>query len=158
MGVYSRTGMRRWWVLVIVIALFACTKTVYVPVETKTEVVVEKRDTVVHTKIEKEVVKVVTPDTVAVAQTRYAKARAEVAKGRLKLELRNKDDSIKVATRVIYKTVRDSIPYPIEVIKEKKVRYVTWFDRMIRWVGGISFLIIVLAVAFKILKWRIGLR
>lgn len=158
MGVYSRTGMRRWWVLVIAIALFACTKTVYVPVEKKTEVVVEKRDTVVHTKIEKEVVKVVTPDTVAVAQTRYAKARAEVARGRLKLELRNKDDSIKVATRVIYKTVRDSIPYPIEVIKEKKVRYVTWFDRMIRWVGGISFLIIVLAVAFKILKWRIGLR
>lgn len=150
--------MRRWWVLVIVIALFACTKTVYVPVEKKTEVVVEKRDTVVHTKIEKEVVKVVTPDTIAVAQTRYAKAKAEVAKGRLKLELRSKDDSIKVATRVIYKTVRDSIPYPVEVIKEKKVRYVTWFDRMIRWVGGISFLIIVLAVAFKILKWRIGLR
>lgn len=151
--------MRRWWwLLAISVAFFACTKTVYIPVEKKTEVVVEKRDTVVHTKIEKEVVKVVTPDTVAVAQTRYAKARAEVANGRLKLELRNKDDSIKVATRVIYKTVRDSIPYPIEVIKEKKVRYVTWFDRMIRWVGGISFLIIVLAVAFKILKWRIGLR
>lgn len=151
--------MRKFW-LTIALSLFiiACTKTVYVPVEKKTEVVVEKRDTVVHTKIEKEVVKVVTPDTVAVAQTRYAEARAEVAKGRLKLELRNKDDSIKVATRVIYKTVRDSIPYPIEVVKEKKVRYVTWFDRMIRWVGGISFLIIVLAVAFKILKWRIGLR
>lgn len=150
--------MRRWWVLVIVIALFACTKTVYLPVEKKTEVVVEKRDTVVHTKIEKEVVKVVTPDTVAVAQTRYAEARAEVARGRLKLELRNKDDSIKVATHVIYKTVRDSIPYPIEVIKEKKVRYVSWFDRIIRWVGGISFLIIVLAVAYRIFKWRIGLR
>jgi hypothetical protein len=121
-------------------------------------VVVEKRDTVVYTKIEKEVVEVVTPDTVAVAQTRYAEARAEVSRGRLTLGLRNKYDSIKVATRVIYKTVRDSIPYPIEVVKEKKVRYVTWFDRMIRWVGGISFLIIVLAVAFKILKWRIGLR
>lgn len=150
--------MRRWWILVIVIALFACTKTVYVPVEKKTEVVIEKRDTVVHTKIEKEVVEVVTPDTVAVAQTRYAEARAEVSRGRLTLGLRNKDDSIKVATRVIYKTVRDSIPYPIEVIKEKKVRYVSWFDRMIRWVGGISFLIIVLAVAYRIFKWRIGLR
>jgi Flp pilus assembly protein CpaB len=150
--------MRRWWVLVIVIALFACTKTVYVPVEKKTEVVIEKRDTVVHTKIEKEVVEVVTADTVAVAQTRYAEARAEVSRGRLTLGLRNKDDSIKVATRVIYKTVRDSIPYTIEIVKEKKVRYVSWFDRMIRWVGGISFLIIVLAVAYKIFKWRIGLR
>lgn len=144
--------------MAIIVFVLSCTKTVYVPVERKTEVLVERRDTIVHTKIEKEVVEVVTPDTVAVAQTRYAEARAEVAKGRLKLGLRNKDDSIKVATRVIYKTVRDSIPYPIEVIKEKKVRYVTWFDRMIRWVGGISFLIIVLAVAFKILKWRIGLR
>lgn len=144
--------------MAIIVLVLSCTKTVYVPVERKTEVLVERRDTIVHTKIEKEVVEVVTPDTVAVAQTRYAEARAEVSRGRLKLGLRNKDDSIKVATRVIYKTVRDSIPYPIEVIKEKKVRYVTWFDRMIRWVGGISFLIIVLAVAFKILKWRIGLR
>lgn len=151
--------MRCWWgLLVISVAFLACTKTVYIPVERKTEVVVEKRDTVVHTKIEKEVVKVVTPDTVAVAQTRYTEARAEVAKGRLKLELRSKDDSIKVATRVIYKTVRDSIPYPIEVIKEKQVRYVTWFDKMIRWVGGISFLLIVFTVVFKILKWRTGLR
>lgn len=139
-------------------ALLSCTKTVYVPIEHKTEVVVEKRDTIIHTKIEKEVVEVVTPDTVAVAQTRYAEARAEVSRGRLTLGLRNKDDSIKVATRVIYKTVRDSIPYPIEVIKEKKVRYVSWFDKMIRWVGGISFLTIVLAVAYKIFKWRIGLR
>lgn len=144
--------------MAIAIVALSCTKTVYVPVEKKTEVVVEKRDTVVYTKIEREVVKVVTPDTVAVAQTHYAEARAEVSRGRLTLGLRNKDDSIKVATRVIYKTVRDSIPYPIEVVKEKKVRYVSWFDRIIRWVGGISFLIIVLAVAYRIFKWRIGLR
>lgn len=148
----------RWRIILLVLSLLACTKTVYVPVERKTTTIVEKRDTVTFVKLEKETVEVFTPDTVAVAQTRYAEARAEVAKGRLKLGLRNKDDSIKVATRVIYKTVRDSIPYPIEVIKEKKVRYVSWFDRMIRWVGGISFLIIVLAVAFKILKWRLGWR
>jgi hypothetical protein len=150
--------MRRWWFVATIVFVLSCTKTVYVPVERKTEVLVERRDTIVYTKIEKEVVEVVTPDTVAVAQTRYAEARAEVSRGRLTLGLRNKDDSIKVATRVIYKTVRDSIPYPIEVIKEKKVRYVSWFDRIIRWVGGISFLIIVLAVAYKIFKWRIGLR
>jgi len=151
--------MRRWYFYIaVLLALFSCTKTVYIPVERKTEVLVERRDTIVHTKIEREVVEVVTPDTVAVAQTRYAEARAEVSRGRLTLGLRSKDDSIKVATRVIYKTVRDSIPYPIEVIKEKKVRYVSWFDKMVRWVGGISFLIIVLAVAYKILKWRLGLR
>lgn len=144
--------------IIFSITAVACTKTVYVPIERKTEVKVIERDTVVVAKIEKETIKVSVRDTVAVAQTRYAEARAEVAKGRLTLGLRNKDDSIKVATRIIYKTVRDSIPYPIEVIKEKKVRYVTWFDKMIRWVGGISFLIVVLAVAFKILKWRIGLR
>ena len=144
--------------VLLTLLLLACTKTVYVPVERKTTTTVEKRDTVTFVKLEKETVEVFAPDTVAVAQTRYAEARAEVSRGRLRLGLRNKDDSIKVTTRVIYKTVRDSIPYPIEVIKEKKVRYVSWFDRMIRWVGGISFLIIVLAVAYKIFKWRIGLR
>lgn len=146
------------FIFLCVVLLCACTKTVYVPVERKVETIIEKRDTVVKTKIEREAVVVFAQDTTAYAETKYAEARAEVAKGQLKLELHNKDDSIKVATRVIYKTVRDSIPYPIEVVKEKKVRYVTWFDRVIRWVGGISFLIIVLAVAYKVLKWRLGLR
>lgn len=140
------------------VILISCTKTVYVPIERKTVEVIEKRDTIVQVKLEQETVEVITPDTVAVAQTQYAEAKATVSKGKLSLKLRNKTEHIPVSTRTIYKTVRDSIPYPIEIVKEKKVWYVTWFDKMIRWVGGISFLIIVLAAAYKIFKWRIGLR
>lgn len=156
MGVYSRTGMRRWWVLAIVIVLFACTKTVYVPVEKKTEVVIEKRDTIIHTKIEKEVVRVCVPDTTVTAHTRYAEATAAVSRGRLSLLLKNKTDSIPVPTKTIYKTVRDSVPYPVEVIKEKKVRYVAWYDKAMRWVGGIAIIILLILTAIKILKWRNG--
>lgn len=136
--------------------LCSCAKTVYVPVERKTEITVERRDTVLLTKIEKEVVEVHTPDTVAYARTNYAEATAHVSKNRLSLSLRNTNDNVRVSTNVIYKTIRDSIPYPVEVIKEKKVRYVTWYDKVIRWVGGASALLLILMIIYKILKWRIG--
>lgn len=151
--------MRKFW-FTVVLSLFiiACAKTVYVPVERKREVVVSKRDTIVLAEIKKEVVRVVTPDTVAVAKTRLAEARAEVSKGRLTLDLRNRTDSLKVATKIIYTTVRDSIPYPVRVVEEKIVRSAAWYDIAIRWVGGISFLIIVFVAAYKIIKWRLGFR
>lgn len=150
--------MKRLFVIILLV-FAACTKTVYVPVERKTEVKVQVRDTVVVTKIEKETVVVSVKDTVAVAETRYATARAEIARNKLNLTLRNKSDStLRVPVKTIITTIRDSIPYPVEVIREKKVRYVAWYDKLIRWVGIPSFLLVLLIIVFKIAKWQSGWR
>ena len=126
-----------------VLVLASCTKTVYVPVETVRTVVKEERDTIIKIRPPNETQTVTTADTVAVAETSLARAKAEVSKGLLTLDIRNKRDSIPVQTKVIsvYKT--DSVAYPVEVPVEIKVRSVTWYDKVIRWICvgviGLSF-------------------
>lgn len=126
-----------------VLVLASCTKTVYVPVETVRTVVKETRDTIIKIRSPNETQTVSTADTVAVAETSLARARAEVSKGLLTLDIRNKRDSIPVQTKVttVYKT--DSVAYPVEVPVEIKVRSVTWYDKVIRWICvgviGLSF-------------------
>lgn len=117
-----------------VLVLASCTKTVYVPVETVRTVVKETRDTTIKIRSPNETQTVATTDTVAVAETSLARARAEVSSGLLTLDIRNKRDSIPVQTKVItvYKT--DSVAYPVEVPVEIKVRSVTWYDKVIRWI------------------------
>ena len=120
--------------LFCVLVLTSCTKTVYVPVETVRTVVKEERDTIIKIRPPNEAQTVSTADTIAVAETSLARARAEVNKGMLTLDIRNKRDSIPVQTKVIsvYKT--DSVAYPVEVPVEIEVRSVTWYDKVIRWV------------------------
>lgn len=126
-----------------VLVLASCTKTVYVPVETVRTVVKEERDTIVRIRPPNETQTVATTDTIAVAETSLARAKAKVSKGLLTLDIRNKRDSITVQTKVIsvYKT--DSVAYPVEVPVEIKVRSVTWYDKVIRWICvgviGLSF-------------------
>lgn len=117
-----------------VLVLASCTKTVYVPVETVRTVVKETRDTIIKIRSPNETQTVTTADTVAVAETSLARARAKVSSGLLTLDIRNKRDSIPVQTKVttIYKT--DSVAYPVEVPVEIKVRSVTWYDKVIRWI------------------------
>lgn len=124
----------RTFFLFCVLVLTSCTKTVYVPVETVRTVVKEERDTIIKIQPPNEAQIVSTADTIAVAETSLARARAEVSKGMLTLDIRNKRDSIPVQTKVItvYKT--DSVAYPVEVPVEIKVRSVTWYDKVIRWV------------------------
>lgn len=146
---------------IVVLAFFAvaCAKTVYVPVERKTEVVIEKRDTIIDVRIERETVEVYTKDTTAYARTAYAEAEASVLQGHLSLKLRNRADTtvrVPSVNKVTY--VRDSIPYPVEVVTIKKERYVTWYDKLIRWVGSISFIVLVLIFGVRLLKWRIGFK
>lgn len=114
--------------------LASCAKTVYVPVETVRTVVKEARDTIIKIHPPDETQTVTTADTIAVAETSLARARAEVSKGLLTLDIRNKRDLIPVQTKVIsvYKT--DSVAYPVEVPVEIKVRSVTWYDKVIRWI------------------------
>lgn len=126
-----------------VLVLASCTKTVYVPVETVRTVVKETRDTIIKIRPPNETQTVTTADTVAVAETSLARARAEVSKGSLTLDIRNKRDSIPVQTKVISAYKTDSVAYPVEVPVEIKVRSVTWYDKVIRWtcvgVIGLSF-------------------
>lgn len=101
---------------IVILTFFGCTKTVYVPSERKITQVVETRDTVVEVKLPREETTVFVPiDTVAYAETLYAKATARVKTGKLHLSLSNKVSSIKTASKTVYKTVIDSVPYPVEV-------------------------------------------
>lgn len=142
-------------VIVSVISFYGCTHKVYVPVERITETTVELRDTTVLVKIEKEHVRVTTPDTTAVAETSVARATATVSNGALSLELENKDVGIptNVATTVRTITMNNPVPYPVEVIK--KERYVAWYDKVVRWIGLPSFIILLIIVIRR--KWSIGL-
>lgn len=131
------------FLLILVLVLASCTKTVYVPVETVRTVVKGERDTIIKILPPNETQTVTTTDTIAVAETSLARARAKVSKGLLTLDIRNKRDSIPVQTKVIsvYKT--DSVAYPVEVPVKIKVRSVTWYDKVIRWICvgviGLSF-------------------
>ena len=124
----------RSFLFICVLVLASCTKTVYVPIETVRTVVKETRDTIIKIRPPNETQTVSTADTVAVAETSLARARAEVSSGLLTLDIRNKRDSIPAQTKVIsvYKT--DSVAYPVEVPVEIKVRSVTWYDKVIRWI------------------------
>lgn len=122
-------------VILLVLCSFACTKTVYVPVETVRTVTKTERDTVVQVKIERESVFVITRDTIARAETSVAEAEARVSGGQLALDLRNKDAPVDVKTKIEIIHTIDSIPYVVPTPIEVKVRYVAWYDKVIRWAG-----------------------
>lgn len=141
--------------LVFCLLFIACTKTVYVPIERKVTVTVKETDTLVMTKVERETVHVETPDTCAHAETKYAEADACVSNGRLNLNIRNKDAPVETKTKVITKTIYDSIPYPVEVPVIKKIRYVAWYDKAARALSLIVILTLVIVFGVKI--WSRGL-
>lgn len=121
--------------ILITFLLVACTKTVYVPVERVRTVTNTERDTIIKIKPVKEMVYVVTRDTIARAKTSYAEAEASLTSGQLALNLQNLDVEIPVETKVLETFIRDSVPYPVEVTKYEEVRYVPWYDKVIRWVA-----------------------
>lgn len=126
----------RTFIAVLTAFLFvACTKTVYVPVERVRTVTNTERDTIIKIKPVKEMVYVVTRDTIARARTSYAEAEASLTSGQLALNLQNLDVEIPVETKILETFIRDSVPYPVEVTKYEKVRYVPWYDKVIRWLA-----------------------
>lgn len=126
----------RTFIAVLTAFLFvACTKTVYVPVDRVRTVTNTERDTIIKIKPVKEMVYVVTRDTIARARTSYAEAEASLTSGQLALNLQNLDVEIPVETKILETFIRDSVPYPVEVTKYEKVRYVPWYDKVIRWLA-----------------------
>lgn len=116
-------------VLLVFIAMFSgCTRRVYVPVEHTTTVTELLVDTLVEVSL-KEVHDTVTIhtsgcDTLSYLSNDYAYTFASLTDGKLGHSLgvfpnAKARDSIKVKHIII----RDSIPYPVEVIKEKKLSF-----------------------------------
>lgn len=127
--------MRMFIAVLTAFILVACTKTIYVPVERVRTVTNTERDTIIKIKPVKEMVYVVTRDTIARAKTSYAEAEASLTSGQLALNLQNLDVEIPVETKILETFIRDSVPYPVEVTKYEKIRYVPWYDKVIRWLA-----------------------
>ena len=127
--------MRMFIAVLTAFILVACTKTVYVPVDRVRTVTNTERDTIIKIKPVKEMVYVVTRDTIARARTSYAEAEASLTSGQLALNLQNLDVEIPVETKILETFIRDSVPYPVEVTKYEGVRYVPWYDKVIRWLA-----------------------
>lgn len=143
----------RTFIAVLTAFLFvACTKTVYVPVDRVRTVTNTERDTIIKIKPVKEMVYVVTRDTIARARTSYAEAEASLTSGQLALNLQNLDVEIPVETKILETFIRDSVPYPVEVTKYEKIRYVPWYDKVIRWLALAC--IILNAIGFNIFDIR----
>lgn len=119
--------------ILITFFIVACTKTIYVPVERVRTVTNTERDTIIKIKPVKEMVYVVTRDTIARAKTSYAEAEASLTSGQLALNLQNLDVEIPVETKILETFIRDSVPYPVKVTKYEKIRYVPWYDKVIKW-------------------------
>lgn len=115
--------------------LCACARRVYVPAEHVITITKTEHDTVIQVRIERETVSVATRDTIALAETKYAEAVAVWSgqQAQLALTLQNKDVEIPVETKYIETIRRDSIPYPVEVPVIEKVKFIPWYDKILRW-------------------------
>lgn len=138
--------------VLVLLCLTLCTKTIYVPVERKTVETIEKHDTIIQTRIEKEVVEVLAADTVAHAETTLAKAEAIWRRNKLRLRVENKDTVIPMRTNVVYKTTVCSVPQPYKVEVVKKVAVTKWYDKVFRIIGGGAILIVSLFLLLKVRK------
>jgi len=67
-----------------------------------------------------------------------------------------RDVSVEYRYRLLRDTVRihqvDSIPVIKEVEITKEVRYIPWWSKALNWIGAISLLLIILYIAFRILR------
>jgi hypothetical protein len=127
---------------------------VFVPevhVQTK-EVVM--RDTVITVRIPDGYAERVTTDTVSDLYTPFAHSRAEVSGGILSHSLGTHGElptSVRVEEKII--TIRDSIPYPVEVEVIREVaKPLRWWQRWLMWIGCITLLSVAAYVGIKIYR------
>jgi hypothetical protein len=126
--------------LLWVALMTACKPTervVYVPeVHTVTTEVVT-HDTVISVRIPENYVEVTSLDTLSVITLPFVVSRAVVTGGRLTHSLGTRGElptSVRIEERII--TIRDSIPYPVEVEVIREVREpLRWWQRSLMWAG-----------------------
>lgn len=132
--------MKRLIYLCILSALMACKpveKVVYVPeVHTVTTEVVT-HDTVINVRIPENYVEVTSLDTLSVLTLPFAKSRAVVNQGKLTHSLGTHGElptSVRIEEKII--TIRDSIPYPVEVEVIREVdKPLRWWEKSLMWIG-----------------------
>ena len=107
--------MRAWAVVFVVVALFSCTRTVYVPVTEHRNVYTTVRDTVIVLAERGDTVERITPDTVSLITCKGAESEARVVEGVLhhRLAVHERRDSVRV--QVHERLVIDSVPFPVYV-------------------------------------------
>lgn len=114
------------FVIIILLFLTSCTKTVYVPVKgediIRTEYKEIVKDSIIYIPIEKdnkENTLDTTRDTVSVLMNRYSTSKAEVIRGHLKHTLRTKSND-SIPAKILYKDVikTDSIYVNKVVLQE----------------------------------------
>lgn len=143
------------WLLVALLSLImlhGCTRSVYIPVETKTTetVEVEVHDTIVEVITPAERVEVVTEDTSSMLATKYAMSMAAYEDGKLHHSLYQwaRVDSISLPLTTIKRARRDSIPYPVEV--EKVVEVVPAWSWWTLGLSAVLFAILLLIILSRI--------
>lgn len=149
--------MKRLLYLCSLSALMACTpveKVVYVPkVHTITTEVVT-HDTVIVTAIPEHYAEVVTLDTLSELSNPFAFSRAEVSRGKLTHTL-GIHPTAEVSQRVIVEekiiTIRDSIPYPVDVPVYIDKPMPVWQQSII----GAFIIILLFVVGFVLARLRL---
>ena len=130
--------------------------TIYVPTGQVKRVVTETvyTDTVIVTQVPETYAERVTTDTVSELSTPFAYSRAEVSGGRLTHSLGTHGElptSVRIEEKII--TIRDSIPYPVEVEVIREVaKPLRWWQRSLMWIGGIVILSVAAYVGIKIYR------
>lgn len=136
---YKRNGFL-WWLasmalLIIALCFSSCTTTKYVPVE-----------------------KVVTKDSIVI-QKEYDSIEIKV-KEYVDGGIQYRDSIVFryiLRSDTIYKTERDSIPYPVEVVKEIE-RSLNGYEKTMIRLGWVLIVLLVAIVGWKVAKWYIKLK
>lgn len=132
--------MKRLIYLCSLSALMACKpveKVVYVPKVQNVVTTVKVRDTVISVRIPDNYAERETIDTLSVITLPFAESRAVVSQGRLTHSLGTRGElptSVRIEEKTI--TIRDSIPYPVEVEVIREVaKPIRWWQRSLMWIG-----------------------
>lgn len=123
--------MRAWAVVFVVVALFSCTRTVYVPVTEHRNVYTTVRDTVIVLAERGDTVERITPDTVSLITCKGAESEARVVEGVLhhRLAVHERRDSVR--EQVHERLVIDSVPYPVYVDGASQRPVSVWIWRVV---------------------------
>jgi len=135
--------------------LWACTRKVYVPVESTTVITETVRDTIVKVKLATYRDTITTPDTISHLSNPYAESYARVSGGQLHHSLTSNAPEVDVKTVIVYrdKNVIKKVPYPVDRIVNVEKPLTKWQKARMTF-GDISAGAIVLLVVFWILKGR----
>lgn len=64
--------------------------------------------------------------------------------------LNQTDTVLKVDT--IPQVIKVPVQVPVEVVKEVKVNYITWYQKVLMWAGGVVLLLLIAYIIYKIKK------